>query len=245
MLSRTSFCLLASFAIGACVAAPSAVDEAIDTGRDKGPALESELVSGGLDQPHALSSLLEGLGLRLMQDVRRLNEPEQLELAESLRAADVNLGSRSKLRLLANADAAADCGLGMMSTGANVSPRQMQEDQPASAAAAKSDGGGFSVETLAIMVTALLGLASYVLQAKLARDAAHSEKDHDRLLDNREKAQRQAALQLERVRSQNADALWPLNCHLAVANFLQVNLQWELKLPITETLQRHKQFVTP
>ena len=99
--------------------------------------------------------------------MRRLNEAEQLELAESLRSAGVNLGSRSKLRLLADADAAADHGLDLTATGANVSPRQMQEDQPASAAAAKSDGGGFSVETLAIMVTALLGLASYILQAKL------------------------------------------------------------------------------
>ena len=224
MLSLTSFCLLASFALGACVAAPSAVDEAIDKGRDKGHSLESELASGGLDQPHALSGLLEGLGLRLMQDVRRLNEPEQLELAESLRAADVSLGSRSKLRLLANGDAAADHGMGIMGTGANATPRQMQEDQPSNAAAAKSDGGGFSIETLAIMMTGLLGLASYILQAKLARDAAHSEKDHDRYLEGRGKAQRQATLQLERVRSQLADALWPINCHLQVANYLQLNL---------------------
>jgi hypothetical protein len=95
------------------------------------------------------------------------------------------------------------------------------------------------------MVTALLGLASYVLQAKLARDAAHSDKDHDRLLAGREKAQRQAALQLERVRSQNADALMPISFHLGVVNDLQANLQWELKLPIAETLQRHKIFIRP
>jgi hypothetical protein len=169
MLSLTSLCLLASFALSPCVAAPSAVDEAIDKGRDKGHSLAAELASGGLDQPHALTGLLEGLGLRLMQDVQRLNAPEQLELAESLRAADVSLGSRSKLRHLANADAAADNGMGIMGSGANAPPRQMQKDQPTSAAASKSDGGGFSVETLAIMVTALLGLASYVLQAKLAR----------------------------------------------------------------------------
>jgi hypothetical protein len=244
MLPLTSLSLLAGFALSACVAAPSAVDEAIDKGRDKGHSLAAELSSGGLDQPQALTGLLEGLGLRLMQDVRRLNAPEQLELAESLRAADVSLGFRSKLRHLANGDAAADHGLGIMGTGANAPARQMQEEQPSSAAAAKS-GGGFSVETLAIMVTALLGLASYVLQAKLARDAAHSEKDHDRLLADREKTQRQAALQLERVRSQNADALWPSNNNLVVAQYLQVNLQWELKLPIAETLQRHKQFIRP
>ena len=55
----------------------------------------------------------------------------------------------------------------------------------------------------ALLAAALLGLASYILHAKLARDAAHSEKDHDRHLEDRDKKQRQATLQLERVRSQN------------------------------------------
>jgi hypothetical protein len=178
MLSPIRLSLLASFALSACVAAPSAVDEGMDERTDaNGHSLESELASGGLDEPHSLSGLLEDLGLHVMRDVERLNEPEQLELAKSLRSAGVNLGSRSKLRLLADADAAADHGLDLTATGANVSPRQMQEDQLAgAAAAAKSDGGGFSVETLAIMVTALLGLASYVLQAKLARDAVGTQK---------------------------------------------------------------------
>jgi hypothetical protein len=122
----------------------------------------------------------------------------------------------------------------------------MQKDQPSSAAAFKSDGGGFSVETLAIMVTALLGLVSYVLQAKLARGAAHSEKDHDRLLADRDKEQRQATLHLERVRSQLADALFSISCHLQVASLLQNNLQWELKLSISETLHlRQTQFTRP
>jgi hypothetical protein len=198
-----------------------------------------------MDEPRVLSTLLRELGLHVMQDVGRLNEAEQVELAESLKAAGVKLGSRSKLRLLADADAADDAALGVIGAGANAPPRQMQETQASSAASSKSDGGGFSIETLAIMVTALLGLASYILQAKLARDAAHSEKDHDRLLADREKAQRQATLQLERVRSQLADVLMPINCHLHVAHYLQINLQWELKLPITKTLLRHKSFIRP
>jgi hypothetical protein len=65
------------------------------------------------------------------------------------------------------------------------------------------------------------------------------------LLADREKAQRQAALQLERVRSQNADALMPIGGHLNVATHLQVNLRWELKLPITGTLQWHTNFIKP
>jgi hypothetical protein len=39
----------------------------------------------------------------------------------------------------------------------------------------------------------------------------------------------------------------PINTNLGVANYLQINLQWELKLPIAETLhlwlQRHNQFI--
>ena len=109
MISPIRLSLLASFALSACVAAPSAVDEGMDERTDaKGHSLESELASGGLDEPHNLSGLLRELGLHVMRDVERLSEPEQLELAESLRSAGVNLGSRSKLRLLADADAAAD-----------------------------------------------------------------------------------------------------------------------------------------
>jgi hypothetical protein len=126
MLSLTRLCLLASFALSECVTSPSAVDDTMD----KRHSLESELAFGGLDQPHALTGLLEGLGLRLMQDVRRLNALEQLELVESLKVADVNLGSRSKLRLLANADAAAEHSLGIMGTGANARTHAADAEGP-------------------------------------------------------------------------------------------------------------------
>ena len=51
----------------------------------------------------------------------------------------MSLRSRSKLRLLASADAAADHGMGVMGTGANASPRQMQQDQPSNTEASKPD----------------------------------------------------------------------------------------------------------
>ena len=44
------------------------------------------------------------------------------------------------------------------------------------------------LETLAIVVTAGLGLLSYVFQAKLARDHTHAEMEHDRRLAEQEKA---------------------------------------------------------
>jgi hypothetical protein len=211
--------------------------------------LEAELAAGELDQPLALSGLLGDLGLHFMRDVRRLNDPEQLELVESLKTAGVNLGSRSKLRLLAsvnaNMRAAVDFDQGLVMATVAKPHRRKAQDQPLTAATSKADSGGFSVETLAIMVTTLLGLASYILQAKLARDANHSEKEHDRRVANRDKEQRQATLKLDRVRSQLADALFPISNNMTVAARLQVNLQWELKLPIAKPLLLHKSFIRP
>ena len=63
-------------------------------------ALESSLAAAGLEQSQVLSDILRELGLPSVQDVRLLNVPEQLELADSLRDQGVNLGSRSKLRRL-------------------------------------------------------------------------------------------------------------------------------------------------
>ena len=56
-------------------------------------SLASSLAVGGLEQPQAVSGILRELGLLSVQDVRLLNIPEQLELAESLRGEGVNLGS--------------------------------------------------------------------------------------------------------------------------------------------------------
>jgi hypothetical protein len=162
-----SLCVLANFVLSACIAEPPVVH--LDEDRDRGQSLEAALLGGGLDEPHALSGLLGERGLYFMEDVRQLNEPEQLELADSLAAAGVNLGSRSKLRLLADgASACVEPGDGPMAvSGADEASVRRVQDAPT---AAKS-GGGFSVETLAIAVTGFLGMASYILQAKLARCA--------------------------------------------------------------------------
>ena len=105
--------------------------------------LEAELAAGGLDQPLALSGLLAALGLQLMHDARRLNKPEQLELAGSLKAADVNLGSRSKLCLLAaNVRGVADHDLDLVAAISNTkAPRRQLQDQPPTAAASGTDSG--------------------------------------------------------------------------------------------------------
>ena len=47
------------------------------------------------------------------------------------------------------------------------------------------------------------------------------------------------------MRSQLADALFPIYTGVMLANYLQINLQWELRLPIAETGLRHKSYVKP
>jgi hypothetical protein len=141
-------------------------------------SLQSSLADGGLEQPQILSGILQEMGLSSVQDVQLLNVPEQLELAESLREQGVNLGSRCKLRLLSEeSNEAADlldtyfgCRSndgGPLSTNTGISHRQTQDQAAVSKTESKDDGPSF--ETLAIVLTALLSVGSYILQTKLAQ----------------------------------------------------------------------------
>jgi hypothetical protein len=247
MRSAAKICLLANLVLSAHALPkiqPDSSPAAEGDGITEGHSLEMGLASGGVEEPGTLSALLVELGLHSAQDLRRLNELEQLELAECLKHAGVSLGSRSKLRSWAAADTtrvARGHSLDIPTARAKIWRRV--QDQPSSAAT--SSGGGVSVETIAIAVTVLLGLASYILQAKLARDHIHSEKEHDRYIEGRDKEHRQAALQLDRVRSQLADALFPTMMLFKLADYAQSRLQWRLKLPIAETLLKHKLFIRP
>lgn len=91
-----------------------------------------------------------------------------------------------------------------------------------------AEGSVCSPDTIAIVVTVLLGLASYVLQAKLARDATHAEKDHDRVLAAREQERHAAGLLLERVRTQMTDVYRPLTAAHAAAEASMVYMVREL-----------------
>jgi hypothetical protein len=170
-----------------------------------GDSLQLDLAAGGLQDPAVLCDILQDkkLGLLSMQDIRLLNAPEQLELAESLRDAGVNLGSRSKLRRLSDSNHEERSGMHdgntiNISAEGKPSARRVQEEPSASAGAEKREIDGPSMETLAIAVTALLSVGSYILQAKLARDAENADKEQDRHLAGREKAATRAGLLLDR-----------------------------------------------
>ena len=62
-----------------------ATSTSTSSGRLVASSLELDLAAGGLQLAAALSGILQDkLGLLSMQDIRLLNAPEQLELAESL-----------------------------------------------------------------------------------------------------------------------------------------------------------------
>ena len=217
MISLTSLCLLASFALNACVAAPSAVP--VDEATEKRHSLEAELASGGLDDPRALSGLLGGLGLHMMQDMILLNGPEQLELAESLRAGGVTLGSRSKLRLLADrgAEETSESAYAGMLAGTALSPRRVQGVPAASPrsndvvlsgmTSQRRLQEGVSSDSIALMATAALGILSFVVQGRVSASEAKHRADLDRGHALREKEQAQAGKLLERVQQQMSEVV--------------------------------------
>ena len=111
-----------------------------------------------------LSRQLQTVGLHSIRDVQLLNTPEKFELFESLRTTGVDLGSRRRLRQRSDRSARRSSEASLFEL--KLRRTQDGQDDPA---ATKKESSGFSMETLAIVVTALLGFASYVLQCKLAR----------------------------------------------------------------------------
>jgi hypothetical protein len=192
---------------------------------------------GGLNEPHALSDILRDGGLHSIGDVHHLDSPEQLELSESLRAAGVDLGSRSRLRRLS--DEAADVPtaasshesfwpVGSTCRGGNsLQPRRAQTKEGVVEADVKG-GGGVSMDTLVLMSTAVLGIATFVLQARVAKNTEAVQKDLEQARVEQERRRELAAVQLERVRSQMGDVYRPVQVMLMHADYCAIYMQHEL-----------------
>jgi hypothetical protein len=129
----------------------------------------------------------------------------------------------------------------LFSAIAGISHRQTQDQ----AAVSKTESSGPSIETLAIVVTALLSVGSYILQAKLARDAEKADKDHDRNLADSEKAAARAGLLLDRVREQQAELLSPCNCIMNTVGYNRVYLDIAIGFQPSTILHAGKQVQPP
>ena len=128
------------------------------------PELPASLSHAGLENPESLAEALDTIELRSLQDILMLDTGERAEMLASLQAMDVGLGSRAKLRRLACASSAAvEQSAGGLKNAdwvstqpESISPRQLQQI-------------GGSMDSIALAVTALLGIASYLVQAKISR----------------------------------------------------------------------------
>ena len=92
-------------------------------------------------------------------ELGRLSAGEHAEMMESMRAAEITLGDRFRLRVLAEAAgfAAAE---ERPETHGRHEQRQLQED------ATKKDDG-LSSDSIALMVTAFLGVGSFIVQVMM------------------------------------------------------------------------------
>jgi hypothetical protein len=79
-------------------------------------------------------------------------------------------------------------------------PRQLQQGQ----------GGGVSVDSLALIATATLGMASFIVQARLSAKEQKERAALDRAQALREQEEVKAAKQLDRVQQQNAEFVYPV-----------------------------------
>jgi hypothetical protein len=78
------------------------------------------------------------------------------------------------------------------------------------------------------MSTAVLGIATFVLQARVAKNAEAAQKDLEQARVEQERGRELAGVQLERVRSQMGDVYRPVNAMVMQADFCVVYMQREL-----------------
>eukprot|EP01052_Picozoa_sp_SAG31_P038129 SAG31_NODE_5037_length_2783_cov_49.453800_2_plen_400_part_00 len=135
------------------------------------------------------SSLLFNFGLRTAQDLQLLGGgPEASELMGAIRDK-LSLGDRAKLRLLVGDHAHVER---IVRDGSTVWPRAQREaghppvlgenkhQTPWRLLQEHTAEDGLSTDTIAIVLSVLVGAAGYVLQALTARRAEHAQQEQDR-----------------------------------------------------------------
>jgi hypothetical protein len=90
------------------------------------------------------------------------------------------------------------------------------------------------MDTLALMSTAVLGIATFVLQARVAKNGEATQKDLEQARVEHERGRQLAAVQLERVRSQMGDIYRPVQVLLNQAEACATYMQHELGFEFNE-----------
>jgi hypothetical protein len=92
------------------------------------------------------------------------------------------------------------------------------------------------MDTLALMSTAVLGIATFVLQARVAKNAEAAQKDLERARMEQERRRELAVVQLERVRRQMGDVYRPVQVMLQQVDACANNMARELAFEWVDVL---------
>ena len=115
----------------------------------------------------------------------------------------------------------------------SLRPRRAQTKEEASRADVKG-GGGLSMDTLALVSTAVLGIATFFWQDRLAKNTEASAKELEHTRVEHERGREQAAGQLGRVRTQMGDVYRPAQVMLLQADACALYMQHELGFDFNE-----------
>jgi hypothetical protein len=172
-------------------------------------------VHGVAHPERLLAALAEHDLAASLADVAALDSGERAELWAALASAGVSIGDRSRLRRLANSGSEtenqdSDIKLGHAPyryTGDDQTittlqrPRQLQDGV---------GGAGLSEDSLALVATAVLGMASFLVQARLSAKEQKERTALDRAQALRVNEEASAAKLLERVQGQMAEFVYPM-----------------------------------
>ena len=202
-------CLASLSGSRACVCHGASATTSADRDPSGQDSVEPALVAAGLENPGAAHHALRELGLTSMRDIRLLDAAEGEELKAALALAGIVLGDRSKIRI--TAATGHDLGSGPSecektsqdpSDGELIrAPRRLTENGDT---AASADTPWVSGDILALMVTALLGIGTFALQARSAKQSDANQRQIELASQEHEAARATAERQLARVREQMA-----------------------------------------
>ena len=137
----------------------------------------------------AAGQLLEGLGLRTAVDLRLLGGgPEAQETMDALKTAGISIGDRSKIRMLVGDRAHLGrlfCGAAAQAGGQAAGGEASQPRRGLQTKAADSDT--MSMDTVAIMLTVLVGAVGYAMQSYLAQRAEQNSAEKAQALHTSER----------------------------------------------------------
>jgi hypothetical protein len=195
--------------------------------------LVSALSAADIAAPGLVAHVLQGAKL-VPAELGQLDSVERAELVGAMQAVDVTLGDRFRLRRMSAAEMLPGVGssecLEILITAAAFTKgtRALQS------AAGGGGGGGVSGDSIALMVTALLGVGSFIVQAVTEKRSARAseilQRELDRELASREVARNTAGVQLERVRLQMAECARPLQYSTAILWLSMLRLGLEMSL---------------